>query len=537
MLSSGWHHLHAPIAPPAVPAETVGYTGPIYHGIDYNPTWPNWTSIKPHLTKVRYVNAHTIDFKSNIPLTPDQFVGDHLYNLDSKYFFAKSTIASMTANSLTIKGPEEFRPDVKNQTIVIATDQLSDSDFANSSFAGLWGTASTGQGRNDLATIAGGGYNLVRLYNWGPSRGWESGEGTAHRGFLAAAGKLGMQVQVPVSNYFLGSDEHAWGEKDPNATYSFGSAPPKIREALKQFIDSIMVSDRISPVVQSITIGNEIDLGINTEPSTTSKLQRALWWVVNLHDQLVKMFGADAPHPLLTIPVSNADQDPNGSNLSWFEAFINGVKAGQLSPNGSVPGGRFTADVTGLDAYPWYTSWYFNSYQTYHSGQALTELLQQYDIGGTTGGDWSKQWPGQKFSVPVMLTELGYSRLNAKSEAAQVNIVADQQAQVIENYLKSPGPHYFMGYDIFEFNDEPNKNNETKSAPFADALFGIFKYYASQDKSQFRDGRIQYSLKTGETKVHNANWADLQYPVYQLNPVQADGISLYDKLKSIFAEK
>jgi hypothetical protein len=257
--------------------------------------------------------------------------------------------------------------------------------------------------------------------------------------------------------------------------------------------------------------------------------------VVNLQAYISQQFPG-APHPLLTIPVSNADQGDNGSRLSWFEIFVNGVKAGQQTPNGTSGGLTFTQNVNGLDSYNWYTSWYFNSYQTYQTGTSLTQLLHQYDTGGASGGSWSTAWPGQTFDVPLMLTEVGLDRLTAGSEAQQVEIVANQQAQVIQDYLATQGPHNIMGYDIFEFNDEPNKD-PGEQGPYQDAVYGLFKYYSTTDVNDFRTGTVLYHLQTGDTQLQYGNsYSSIDYPVYQLNPIRgSDGVSLADKLKSIFA--
>jgi hypothetical protein len=64
-----------------------------------------------------------------------------------------------------------------------ALTQFEDSDFYNHAFRGLWGPGD-GQGRNDLANIGttdpnGIGFNEVRLYNWGPVRGWDGTKGNA----------------------------------------------------------------------------------------------------------------------------------------------------------------------------------------------------------------------------------------------------------------------------------------------------------------------------------------------------------------------
>jgi hypothetical protein len=418
--------------------------------------------------------------------------------------------------------------------------QTEDSDMFDDAFRGLWGQTD-GKGRNDLKTIAFGGMNEVRLYNWGPSRGWDGAKGTGHLAALSYANSLGLKVMVPVSNYFLGSQEYSWGNKVPDKEYSWASAPLPMREALVNFVSSItMANGQISPAVQSIEIGNEMDLGVGFgQPTSTEKLERALWWVVNLHNLIAKEVGV-GPHPMLTIPVSNADQADNGSDLSWFQAFVNGVSAGQKTPNGSVPSGTFNRDVTGLDKFPWYEQgWYFNSYQTYKFGTDLTQLLQQYDSGGVSGHGWSRAWPGQQFSVPLMLTELGISRINTgNSEAKQTDIVANEQVQVVMDYLKTPGPHNIMGFDLFEFTDEPNYNNNTRKDPFADAVFGMFKYYKSTDINDFRSGTVMYDMKTGVTRLNferngSKSFPSLDYPVFELNPIKSGDVSLYDKVKSI----
>src|SRR5262249_24414273 len=75
-----------------------------------------------------------------------------------------------------------------------------DSDFAHDGAAALWGRVKDGKpelnpqpndgsrGRNDLKTIADAGFNLVRLYDWGPSRTNAGGPTDgAHRNFLKYA--------------------------------------------------------------------------------------------------------------------------------------------------------------------------------------------------------------------------------------------------------------------------------------------------------------------------------------------------------------
>ena len=203
--------------------------------------------------------------------------------------------------------------------------QLNDSDFANVSFKGLWGVAQNNQGRNDLATIGGAGFNLVRLYNWGPSRQGTEGALNAHIPFLDYAHAQGLKVIVPVSNYFLGNDKYSWNGQNPDANYSFNSAPPDIRKDLMQFIQSITKGGRLDPAVESIAIGNEMDSASIQDPGATAKVQRAIWWVVNLQKELALKFGSAVPQHFLTIPISNGDQG------AWTGGIATGGSATTLN--------------------------------------------------------------------------------------------------------------------------------------------------------------------------------------------------------------
>jgi hypothetical protein len=411
--------------------------------------------------------------------------------------------------------------------------QLNDSDFFSDAFKGLWGTDATGQGRQDLATIRNEGFNLVRLYNWGPSRGWNGSAGPAHLAFLDQAQELGLQVIVPVSNYFLGDDQYSWNGQNPDANFSFASAPIDIQNDLLQFISSVSENGQLHPAVQSFAIGNEMDLGIGQDPGSTAKLERALWWVVNLHAQIVAQFGPGAAHPLLSIPISNADQGNGGPDKSWFQLFAHGVNRGDATPLGAVPGGPFSASVKGLDTYDWYTSWFYNSVNLFQNDGQLTTTLQQYDTGKPSGPTWSQQWPGEKLDVPLLLTELGTTRFDTTQDA-QFTAVALHQAQVAENVLKTSSN--LMGYTIFEANDEPNKDNYA-GPPASETFFGMTTYNMSSDQNQFRNGTLLYNLHTGATPWIGGTLPDYTYPVFQLFPIQsADGTTLPAELKSIFGE-
>ena len=96
------------------------------------------------------------------------------------------------------------------------TQAFFDSDFANDGMAGLWGA----QGRNDLGKIAADGFNVVRLYDWSPSRSDNGGTDNAHLNFLNYAYSLKpddgysqhLMTIVPVGAYFLSNDKYAWSQ-------------------------------------------------------------------------------------------------------------------------------------------------------------------------------------------------------------------------------------------------------------------------------------------------------------------------------------
>lgn len=435
-----------------------------------------------------------------------------------------------------------------------ASQQFSDSDLYGSGYQGLWGTLPSGQGRNDLATISSAGFNLVRAFNWGPTRGWNPATqgGNDHIPFLDQAQAQNEKVIVPVSNYFLSDDQFSWNNQNPDASYSFGSAPQAIQDDLQYFIRSITKNGQIHPSVYSISVGNEFDLGIMTGSNSTDKLARVIWWIKNLHDQLVSQFPNAASYPLLTAPVSNADQGAASlAKTSWFQLLVHGETSGQQTPNGAVPGGTFTRSLTGLDQYSWYTSSYVNSVNMYQTGQQLQSSLSQYDTGAPTGNAWNQQWPGERFQVPLLITELGTNRLvttpvdangnyifngSQYDEAKIADIIANDQIAIIHNFMKTS--NNIVGFVGFEFTDEPNYNNTNSVTPIADAVFGAEKYYTTNDVRNFRPpaGTQMYNLNTGSSRVSFGTFPSASYPVYALTPVvTTSGKTLLARIHDILA--
>jgi len=446
------------------------YTGEIYRGVDYNPTWPGWV------------------------------VG---------------------ANAT----------------------QTGDSDFANDAFASLWGagyqappagdtSAPVNNGsnyRDDLKTIADAGFNLVRLYNWDMARGTTSSSNTGldHINFLNYAQSLGLKVVVPVGDFFLNDTQFSWNHVTPNASYSFSSASPAIQTDFTQFINSITdpATGKIHSAVHSISVGNEGDIGegLQGPPITLASdfLARTNWWIVNLHQQIngTSATGPDG-NPVVNgstgtiVPLSatfaNADQGTGIS--SWFKALVSGVQAGQATPNKWIPNGTttFTAAVTGLaTADPNFESYYYNSFNIGQStttppfGNGIKATLALYDSGASP-------WPGEKFNVPLLLMEVFNPNRSQYPTPADQALAAVNEAKAIEEYLalnNAGTPRSttnLMGYNYFEFNDEPAANK----------MVGLYQYTQTSQNAQ-----------TGTTSVFYDpfNFPNVTFPVYTLTPTPGPG--------------
>ncbi|WP_338524326.1 hypothetical protein NUH87_01110 [Pseudomonas batumici] len=408
-------------------ASNNGYTGTIWRGVDYSPTWPAWTVGAP--------NTQTTDSD-----------------------FANDAFQSLWSN--------QYQPAPEG-------DQSSPSNNG-------------GYYRDDLKTISGYGFNLIRLYNWNMNRG--AGEGSLpldHINFLNYAQSLGLSVVVPVSDYFLSDDQYAWaGASLPD--YQFSSAPQFIQNDFNTFIQSITdpTTGKIHTAIQSISVGNEGDIGEGLEGASPSNfLARTIWWIVNLNQKLNGTRGTPATR--LSATFSNADQ--GGNTGSWFNCLINGVVAKQQTPNGATAS-TFSSTVSGLStADPSYTHYYYNSVNISQVSQVspypntLQQTLALYDQGAAT-------WPGAKFDVPLLLMEV-FAPNRVNSGPYDQAAAAVGQFSSLETYLldhnggTDTSTTWLMGYNYFEFNDEQELNK----------LVGLYQYSATSTNVQTGTTVIPYS--------------------------------------------
>ncbi|MBL6446006.1 hypothetical protein JMN32_06780 [Fulvivirga sp. 29W222] len=379
------------------------YSGKIWRGVDYSPTWPTWSA------------------------TPNTQTGDS--------DFANDAFQSLWSNKYLPAPTNDPSGPVKNSNY-----------------------------RDDLKTISDLGFNLIRLYNWNMARGTTSSSNTGldHINFLNYAYSLGLKVVVPISDYFLGDNQYSWNNGSPDATYSFDSAPSGIQTDFTEFINSITdpSTNQIHEAVHSVSVGNEGDIGEGINGTSPSNfLARTIWWIVNLNKQING--SGDSPSIKLSATFSNADQ--GGSNGSWFSCLMNGVTANQNTPYGCALGSSFGFAVTGLSAIDSsYKDYYYNSVNISQvnvsdNSNNLAATLALYDSGASS-------WPGGTMNVPLLLMEVFAPNRGSSPAPYDQATAAVNQVGSIEKYLHdnkagtASSTTWLFGYNYFEFNDEPELN-------------------------------------------------------------------------------
>lgn len=442
----------------------MAYTGPIYRGVDYNPTWPGWNQGAPNT-------------------------------------------------------------------------QTFDSDFFNDAFASLWATAyqpapassgskpidntATGIYRGDLKLMADAGFNLVRLYNWDMTRGTDSNSNAPasdHLNFLNTANTLGLKVVAPVGDYFLNDDQFSWKGQTPDSAYSFSSAPVGIQNDFIQFIKSITdpTTGKIHAAIHSIAVGNEgnIGEGINVTGTNASNfLARTNWWIYNLNKQINGTgIGPDGqpavngPGAIIPITATFSNGDQGARISSWFNKLVDGAKAGDLLPNVWYDGAtKFGAAVTGLKAVdPNFAKYYYNSTNV---GQSTTQAPYPNGLAATLAlyDQQATPWPGADSNLPLMFMEVFTPNRSQYTPSTDQATAALNEVKAMEAYLAShnagtaSSTTNFMGYNYFEFNDEPSNGGKA---------VGLYQY----------SGTFNGNNHTGTTQLTYGTFPDITFPVYTLTP-------------------
>jgi len=110
----------------------------------------------------------------------------------------------------------------------------------------------------DLKTLNTAGVTTLKLYDWDLNKGCGS-----HKLFLDDLSDKGMQVIVPISQYFMGKDEgnslyasdEDWGGKHNKSIYI-----AKASGAIDNLLNELIVNGSYHPAVYAIGFGNEPDL-------------------------------------------------------------------------------------------------------------------------------------------------------------------------------------------------------------------------------------------------------------------------------------
>ena len=440
---------------------SMAYSGTIWRGVDYSPTWPNWSQGAG--------NSQTND---------SDFANDAF----ASFWAASYQTPPTYSNSVPIKNGSNYR--------------------------------------DDIGTISSEGFNVVRLYDWDMSRGTSVPNPVSpstptaqdHYNFLNYANSKGVKVVVPVSDYFISNQQYAWGTTSPDSTYSFGSAPASIQQDFINFIASITdpKTKQIHQAIHSISIGNEPDIGQGVQEygtDTSQFLARTIWWIHNLNLQINGQTGtgpdgyavvANPTKVMFSATYSDGDQGAGG-NLGWFYDLVNGVTKDQKTPNGAYQT-NFPAAVVGLKTVdPNYTDHYYNSVNI-----SQIQTAPPYDTSGLTGALSSYdtyqtgQWPFMQFEVPLMLMEVFTPNRQAYTpQTEQVN-AAVAQVTAIENYLKTnAGTTWLMGHNYFEFNDEASQAKWT----------GLYQYTDASSQ-----------VNTGTTSTFFGGFPSMSFPSFTLTP-------------------
>jgi hypothetical protein len=421
------------------------------------------------------------------------------------------------------------------------------------------------------------------------------GRDTAHLGFLNYALKhLGSSsVMVAVSDYNIMNDGGwGFGNPDPDAAYAFTSGPQAMRTQLEWFLSSLVdpATGKVHAAVHSIQVGNEIDLTVSNgltqndgqKTEFTSRAQRTLWWVKNLHQRIAERGLVEEGRTVgLTSAFSAADigaAPPNATQPyshgygSNFTMMIDGAEKGAPVPLGTVfaagvnsqtaPWGTFQRSFDGVRDFgaDWYKDWWFNSYNLlYQNPTGVAQYLGQYETGGSSApqskeNPWPFQWPnnGKPYGVPLLITEMGRSR-DTDAEAARRDLNLTQSGQDrqfgfvleeatgIENHISKTPNSMVMGYAVFEYTDEPDN---VKSG--VESVWGIMMQAPTQAAVL-----PQYPapvptpplVPTGTTQIAyepygpgNGNtWASTDYPVVTLYPVtHSQQGSILEALENLF---
>ncbi len=290
-----------------------------------------------------------------------------------------------------------------------------DTDFTNSSFPLLWGSASGGRG--DIGNLSGIGVNFVHLYDWSvpPAPGSVPGAYQRdHLSFLQECSAVGVNVFVPISNYFMEQIHQGNG-----AT---------VKGQIQAMVTEVY-NGGTTPVAGAGMwgIANEFDLAGGFD---VNDVVQAMAYLVEI-EQSMGIQEADLLP--VTSPVSFAAMGSLPPAITAIQNLKQAVEANSTLGT-AFWNGRFVAAMNS-----------FND-GTYLANYIATIFPQYFP------------------DLPFFLSEMGIN-LNGQATTEQ------EQAQYVLNQLNNTVPSgNFLGRCVFQF------LNQTAMKTGTEATFGMTKY-------------------------------------------------------------
>lgn len=298
------------------------------------------------------------------------------------------------------------------------------SDIARKQTGSLWGTQShlsescAPYCRDDLRTMKDMGINLIRLYDWDPRND--------HSQFLDYADSLNIKVVVPISNWLPTQGPSTWDAQVPGyfTSRNYGNK----------------AGTDWHPAIAGIIISNELDAPDHTGtvyyPNTVGLVARFL--------QEIDKRGFSKKVPV-GIPVTfvprGAPFGPGGRNMPGWNQFNLLLTDPRTAP---------------------YKDQLMLAPNTYNDRNYLFT-----DAEGT-GQGWVPL-TYQQFGVPILFTEIGYSRSNPDYS----NDYVRNQLQGVLEYQKAH-PEQLLGAMHFQFENKVWK--QTPGDTDSEGAFGTLRH-------------------------------------------------------------
>ncbi|MBN9477230.1 MAG: hypothetical protein J0H72_24475 [Burkholderiales bacterium] len=295
------------------------------------------------------------------------------------------------------------------------------SDIARKQAGSLWGkqsylSQSCGSDcRDDLKTIKSMGINLIRLYDWDTRND--------HSQFLDYANSLNIKVVVPLSNWISTQGSVVWN-RDVGAYFSSRNFGNK-------------AGTDWHPAVAGVIISNELDFS-----GYPGNYNTAIGLVARFIEEADKRkFSKSVPVGMPVTFVPRGEPYLEGRNMPGWNQF-----------------NRLLTDPRTAK----YRDRLMLAPQTYNNENYLLRDAE------STGQGWIPATYKQ-FGVPILFTEIGYSRAKPDYTA---NYVQRQLKGVLEYQKSHPGQ--ILGVAHFQFDDKVWK--QTSNDTDTEGAFGAFHH-------------------------------------------------------------